>query len=413
MGFFMFIYIFISMKGKTLKGKLHIENILTELNNDVDFSSFKIKDELNPKIWENDEKMYPNIRLKLIKIAKDYWKSLELDFDYLDITMTGSLANYNWSRFSDVDLHLLFDINELGENKEMIKELLDVKTRKWNSDHNIKIKGFEVELYLQPEDQPHHSTGVYSLTNDEWISKPKKEVLSLDKENIRKKYKTIVKNVEDIENEDNEDLVISSVRKLKDKISNMRQAGLEDDGEYSSENIVFKMLRRNDIMEKLNDLEITAYDNSHTMSEVNINETRVLIKKMLNVELNKKNDIDEGLKSAALGGALALSSMLGGNLNANPNDIDNKPGISKTIESDKPIITLNGKEIEISLEDIIGKAKSLKNNGYNVGIGKSKDMNVAKEKALTDLNYKSITKNDLVYIVNFQGEGYYYIIIQK
>jgi len=401
------------MKGKTLKGKLHIENILTELNNDVDFSSFKIKDGLNPKIWENDEKIHPNIRLKLIKIAKDYWKSLELDFDYLDITMTGSLANYNWSRFSDVDLHLLFDINGLGENKEMIKELLDVKTRKWNSDHNIKIKGFEVELYLQPEDQPHHSTGVYSLTDDEWISKPKKEVVSLDKENIRKKYKTIVKNVEDIENEDNEDLVISSVRKLKDKISNMRQAGLEDDGEYSSENIVFKMLRRNDIMEKLNDLEITAYDNSQTMSEVNINETRVLIKKLLNVELNKKNDIDEGLKSAALGGALALSTMLGGNLNANPNDIDNKPGISKTIESDKPIITLNGREIESSVEEVIKHSKELKNSGYRVGIGQSNDVSVAKKMALSKLNNSPITNKDFIYEIEYPNEGYYYIIIKK
>ena len=47
----------------------------------------------------------------------------------------------------------------------------------------------------------------------------------------------------------------------------MRQAGLDEGGEYSVENIVFKLLRRNDIMEKLGDLSSNAYDDEHTIDE--------------------------------------------------------------------------------------------------------------------------------------------------
>jgi hypothetical protein len=181
--------------------------------------------------------------------------------------MTGSLANYNWSRYSDVDLHIIFDMEELGENDEMIKSLLDVKTRKWNDEHDIKIKGFEVELYLQPEDQPHHSTGVYSILNDEWVTEPTKQIVKLDKDSIRKKYKTYVKTVEDIKGLDDEEK-ITRLNTLKDKISKMRKAGLEANGEFSVENIVFKLLRRNDVMETINDMLTQAYDDSVSIDEI-------------------------------------------------------------------------------------------------------------------------------------------------
>lgn len=250
-----------------LKESLHIESTLNELKDELDFSAFKMNDTLNPSIWKSGESMKEIIKKNLIKIADEYWESLELGFNYLDITMTGSLANFNWSSYSDVDLHIIFDIEELGENDELIKSLLDVKTRAWNDEHDITVKGFEVELYLQPENQPHHSTGVYSLLNDKWVTEPEKQSVRLDKDSIRAKYKGYVKTVEDIEAlETNEDK-IARLDKLKDKISKMRKAGLEANGEFSVENIVFKLLRRNDIMEKIGDMLTQAYDDSVTIDE--------------------------------------------------------------------------------------------------------------------------------------------------
>jgi len=235
------------------------ESLLGEVTSKLDFSSFKMNDTLNPEIWVDENTIKPEIQENLIKIAEDYYNNLELDIPILDITLTGSLANYNWSKYSDVDLHIIFDANELGDNKDMVKDLLDVKTRAWNLKHNITVKGFDVELYLQPEDQPHHSTGVYSLMNKEWVDKPEMVKPEIDKETITKKYNNIIKTVNEIKKCDDEDIV-KMLEKLKDKIKAMRQSGLDSGGEFSNENIVFKLLRRNDIMEEIDDMLTDAYD---------------------------------------------------------------------------------------------------------------------------------------------------------
>lgn len=254
-----------------LKENLHLESSLDDVKDGLDFSAFKMNDTLNPYFWKSEDEIGIVIKKNLLKIANDYWDSLELDFDYLDISITGSIANFNWSKYSDVDLHIIFDMDELGDDAEMIKELLDVKTRKWNDEHNITVKGFDVELYLQPEDQPHHSTGVYSLLNDEWVTKPEKQVVKLDKENIRKKYKGFASTVDDIKSDlksgKNYIDIIDRLDRLKDKIGKMRKAGLEDSGEFSVENIVFKLLRRNDIMDIINRMLTKAYDTSVTVDE--------------------------------------------------------------------------------------------------------------------------------------------------
>lgn len=242
--------------------------LLGEVTSTLDFSSFKMNDTLNPEIWDSEDKINKEVLDTLKKIAKDYWESLELDVPLMDITLTGSLANFNWSKYSDADLHMIFDLNLLGEDKDMIKDLLDVKTRAWNLKHDITVKGFDVELYLQPEDQPHHSTGVYSLLNNEWVTKPEKVKVDIDKETITKKYNTIIKSVkeikEDMDKGEYED-VVKQLEKLKDKIKKMRQSGLDSGGEYSNENIVFKLLRRNDIMEQIDNMLTDAYDKSVTL----------------------------------------------------------------------------------------------------------------------------------------------------
>lgn len=246
------------------------ETLLGEVTSNLDFSTFKMNDTLNPEIWVDENSIDPEIQKTLLNIAKDYYSELKLNIPILDITLTGSLANYNWSKYSDVDLHIIFDANELGEDKDMIKELLDIRTRAWNLKHDIKVKGFDVELYLQPEDQPHHSTGVYSLLNDEWVTEPERVDVNLDKETITKKYNSIIKSIEEIQkdmDEDKFDYVVKQLDKLKERIKKMRQSGLDSGGEFSSENIVFKLLRRNDIMKKIDDMLVKAYDKSVSLDQ--------------------------------------------------------------------------------------------------------------------------------------------------
>ena len=47
---------------------------------------------------------------------------------------------------------------------------------------------------------------------------------------------------------------------LKKKLRNMRDTGLEDAGIYSIENLVYKLLRRSEDLERLDNLVQTAYD---------------------------------------------------------------------------------------------------------------------------------------------------------
>ena len=77
----------------------------------VDLSSFEMHDKLDRDFWNQpDDNLDPEIQEKLLIIANDFYDSLEVgDVPYEDVTFTGSLAAYNYSRFSDVDLHILLD----------------------------------------------------------------------------------------------------------------------------------------------------------------------------------------------------------------------------------------------------------------------------------------------------------------
>ena len=131
-------------------------------------SSFDVKDELNPTIWDNPDDpanavMKEDIRLQLIEIANKFIEFLDYDIFIQDITMTWSLSNYNWSEFSDIDLHIMYDFNESGNEKELYKDLFKLKKTLFNSTHDITVKGYEVELYVQDINEPHISTVVYSV----------------------------------------------------------------------------------------------------------------------------------------------------------------------------------------------------------------------------------------------------------
>lgn len=247
-------------------------DILSEIEDELDLSAFKINDKLNPDIWLDGDTTREDIQRRLLKITYDYWESLEMGYDYDDVTFTGSLANYNWSNYSDIDLHIVFDFRKLGDNADKIKELVDSKTRNWNSEHDIAIKGFDVELYIQDKREPHHSTGVYSLLKGKWLKKPVKDVIELNRPHIEEKYGNITNLVSDIKNdyEAGGDMegIVKRVKRLKDRLRKMRKSGLETSGEFSTENIVYKILRRKNIMKTLSDMEKSAYDQSVTLENV-------------------------------------------------------------------------------------------------------------------------------------------------
>ena len=230
------------------------------MEDDNIISSFYTRDTLNPDIWDNydeveESKMKDEIRKGLLDIANEFMNFIGFDIFIQDVTMTGSLANFNWSKFSDIDLHIIYDFKETGNEEELFKELFNLKRIIFNSQHDITVKGYEVETYVQEMNEPHLSTGVYSVLYDEWLTQPKPEKVSIDKEKIESKSKTwmdmIDNAIDDLDNIDDLDVALEKLNNIKEKIKKFRSSGLERGGEYSYENLVFKYLRRNGYIEKL------------------------------------------------------------------------------------------------------------------------------------------------------------------
>tara|TARA_Y100001973_G_scaffold18720_1_gene27458 strand:+ start:1796 stop:2740 length:945 start_codon:yes stop_codon:yes gene_type:complete len=227
-----------------------------------------IHDSLNSKIWSGDQ-LKNEVLLKLQSVAQDFFHGLGLDnVDFDDITFTGSLANFNYTKYSDIDLHILVDFNEVDENEELVREYFNGKTSNWNNKHNILIFGYEIELYVQNSSEPHHSTGVYSIANRDWIKKPERQNPEVDLKMVQRKVKSLVDMIDRAEDLYDVKKYLDAhnfSKKLIDKIKKFRQSGLEDKGEYSYENLTFKYLRNKEHMKRLFDLRNNSYDKNMSL----------------------------------------------------------------------------------------------------------------------------------------------------
>ena len=229
-----------------------------------------MQEELNPDIWYYDGesyKMKPKIRVSLLDIVKDYTDFIDVELDIDDVTLTGSLANFNWSEFSDVDLHILTDFE--GKD-ELLKKYLDSRRIIWNSLRSVTTKGFDVEIYVQDNNEPHFASGVYSVLYNEWIVEPKQEEVTIDSKKILSKAKNWMSQIDKIETNSKRvdpEEVLKDIDRFKSKIKKYRGSGLEDKGEYSYENLTFKFLRRNDYLKKLNDVRNSLIDKNLTLDE--------------------------------------------------------------------------------------------------------------------------------------------------
>lgn len=238
-----------------------------------DFSpikSFHIKNELSPKCWHKFA-IIDSIRTQLLTIAKDFYNSIEMDANIIDIVLCGSLCNYNWSeKYSDFDLHLIIRYSDVDENIDLVNKTCEYAKKIWNNEHDIKIVGYDVEIYIQDINDLNLSMssgkmgGVFSLLNNKWIKKPIHVDFKIDEKLILEKSKSIMIEVDDIENKsisDDYKLFDEKITKVWKKIKRYRKSGLESEGgELSIGNLVFKLLRRNGYISKIMKLKRDTYD---------------------------------------------------------------------------------------------------------------------------------------------------------
>jgi hypothetical protein len=242
---------------------------ITPYNKFVNEGKF-YQEELNPIFWKDDT-FDQEIRTKLLQIATDFYTDLKVKAPIIDVHLTGSLANYNWTDHSDLDVHVILDFSEIGEDTELVKKAMDGLRFIWNLRHPVNIKGFDVELYAQDKNEPHVASGLYSLMKDEWITVPKFNEPSIDPKDVSRKVEAYVTEIEEIQKQipkadsDQARELQTRVSAVKQKIMQARKDGLAKNGEFSIENLVFKELRNTGWLEKLIDLGSAAY--SHIYSD--------------------------------------------------------------------------------------------------------------------------------------------------
>lgn len=238
---------------------------------DIDLSSFRPQQELNPKVFPHG-KINSKVRLRLLDIADDFVDTLDVDWvKPVDYILTGSLANYNWSKYSDFDLHILMDFNDVDDRTEFVKQYFDAKKKIWNDNHeNLKIYGFPVEVYVQDINEKHTASGIYSLFKNKWIKQPERNkirAIKLDKMFIKEKVFKFCEQInsleqayEDADDEHTATIVGNKAKAIFDKIKGIRREALKNGDEMSPGNIVFKCLRRFGYIGKLVDLKSKTYD---------------------------------------------------------------------------------------------------------------------------------------------------------
>jgi hypothetical protein len=255
---------------------------LKELNSFKISDAVTFHDKLNPALWAGT-KLRPEVKNQLEEIAKDFLEEMGInDLDVRDITISGSNAAYSYTKHSDLDLHILVNINDLPNN-EIYREFFDAKKSLYNDSHNITIHGVPVELYVQDAAQPSVTLGEYSLQDDKWLKIPTKRRANFDQTATRMKYEKLLDIVEKALASKN----LTKIQKVLKKIKQYRQAGLDKGGEFGPENLAFKVLRSQGYITKLYDLRDKLHSEALTI-ETMYQDPAKIIEDNLEEELSKE-----------------------------------------------------------------------------------------------------------------------------
>lgn len=257
---------------------MYMKKINEVETNDIDMKPFNVKDKLNPEFFDKEGQLNSQIRLKLLDIADDFIDSLKIKWvKPSDIVLTGSIANYNWSKYSDVDIHIIYNYSDVYKKTDFVKDYFNSKKELWNSTHTeLTIKDFPVEISVEDSSDPAKSTGVYSLEKNKWVKEPENMNDSkLNKEYIKKFCAKQMSKLDKLFDEMDNETDKVKIKKISDEIENlytklkdMRGEGLaSSEKEMSTGNIIWKVIKHMGYIEKLWNYINNAYDRANTIDE--------------------------------------------------------------------------------------------------------------------------------------------------
>lgn len=255
-----------------------MKNINEVEANEIDIKPFKVKDKLNPDFFNDEGQLNSQIRLRLLDIADDFVKSLEVKWvKPSDIVLTGSIANYNWSKYSDVDIHIIYNFKDVYNKTDFVKDYFNSKRDIWNDTHEgLTIKDLPVEISVEDSSNPAKSTGVYSLEKNKWVKEPEDMNDSeLNKEYIKdfcaKQMTKFDELFDEIDNETDRkklEILSNKVEALYEKLKNMRGEALKSkEKEMATGNIIWKVIKHQGYIEQAWEYINKVYDRRNTIDE--------------------------------------------------------------------------------------------------------------------------------------------------
>lgn len=217
--------------------------------NKNDNYTLELHNELNPKLWENN-KLRSDVKNKVINIINEFKNYIDIPINIIDIQLVGSNCNYNYTKYSDLDIHMIINFEELSDNVDLMQTLFNAEKTNFNKDYDITINGVYCEIYVEDVRTSAVSNGVYSVLQDCWIIFPKKadNITIPNYQELLIQYKILVNNVLEDTNTDEE-----QISNLINKLYLLRKNGLAQNGEFSKGNLVFKEIRNLGLLDKLKD----------------------------------------------------------------------------------------------------------------------------------------------------------------
>ena len=127
--------------------------------------------QLNPLLFEDGE-LKSQIRDKIVQIVDAFLEYAEVSINIADIRLVGSNASYNYNEYSDLDIHIVTDLSKIADPETIARLYFDSIKKNFKDSYDIKIKGIDVELYVEDINTSSVSNGIYSVSQNRWIKEP-------------------------------------------------------------------------------------------------------------------------------------------------------------------------------------------------------------------------------------------------
>lgn len=212
--------------------------------------SIEVHDKLNPKLWV-DGQLRDEVKEKLQEIVGEFILELKennIPIKVLDAHLVGSNASYNYTKDSDLDVHIIASFDDVTCDSYILNILYNYFKSYFNSKYDISIHGVPVELYVEDVKSNTVSNGIYSLFNNEWVKVPEPvDVPDVDISDDIEQYENMYHSAVD-----HSDAMEAS--QLIDDLYLLRRNSINTDGEYGIGNLIFKEFRNRGWLDNLKEV---------------------------------------------------------------------------------------------------------------------------------------------------------------